>query len=591
MIRSATFPLPGEKQAVLFKWSIYYSGIPFFSELFHPSRLHYDMLRYFAIKDCIESKCPPGADPNDYMPYGYTGFLLLLSRLGILKSFFCRFPLASQQAAGAEGQPCSSRALTRRPSRPRSCCPTPRTATWSTGARAASRRAPRWTQRLVGRAGARPARAAGAAAAIGVGGQQHGMVALDAAGRWSGRRCCGTTCVRRRSSTELVGQLGGRQACAERDRERAGRVVHRDQAALAGRERARQRGPDARRAAAARLADLEAGRRRCRAPARPPTAVTRRAPATTRRASGEWLPGLLARGARPGPAGALPRRRRARRGGGAHRWRRAARPPAPATTWPPRSASAWADGDVVVSIGTSGTAFASADGPSADPSGAVAGFADATGRYLPLVCTINAARVLAVAAGLLGVDHDELADLALPRQPGAGGLTLLPYLDGERTPTGRDATGVLRGLTSTTRPGRTWPGPPSRRCCARWPTRSTRCSPGRAAAAGAADRRRGPRRGGPRGSRPAIFGVPVAVPAARRVRRARAPPGRRPGRCPGAPSRRGGRPRAAEYTGRAEPAVRQRHVGCGTTRRAGRPADRVTATREPRPTGRNASEH
>jgi hypothetical protein len=45
------------------------------------------MLRYFAIKDCIESKCPPGADPNDYMPYGYTGLLLLLSRLGILKSF------------------------------------------------------------------------------------------------------------------------------------------------------------------------------------------------------------------------------------------------------------------------------------------------------------------------------------------------------------------------------------------------------------------------------------------------------------------------------------------------------------------------
>ena len=65
----------------------YYTGIPFFLNCLTPLRIHYDMLRYFAIKDCIESKCPPGADPNDYMPYGYTGLLLLLSRLGILKSF------------------------------------------------------------------------------------------------------------------------------------------------------------------------------------------------------------------------------------------------------------------------------------------------------------------------------------------------------------------------------------------------------------------------------------------------------------------------------------------------------------------------
>jgi hypothetical protein len=45
------------------------------------------MLRYFAIKDCIESNCPPGADPKDYMPYGYTALLLVLSKLGILRSF------------------------------------------------------------------------------------------------------------------------------------------------------------------------------------------------------------------------------------------------------------------------------------------------------------------------------------------------------------------------------------------------------------------------------------------------------------------------------------------------------------------------
>ncbi len=109
-----------------------------------------------------------------------------------------------------------------------------------------------------------------------------------------------------------------------------------------------------------------------------------------------------------------------------------------------------AGGDVVVSIGTSGTAFATYPEPSADPTGQVCGFADATGAYLPLVCTINAARILGSVADLLGVDHDEFAALALSAPPGSGGLTLLPYLDGERTPNRPNATGVLRGLTSAT---------------------------------------------------------------------------------------------------------------------------------------------
>ncbi|HEY1919684.1 MAG TPA: xylulokinase [Streptosporangiaceae bacterium] len=106
------------------------------------------------------------------------------------------------------------------------------------------------------------------------------------------------------------------------------------------------------------------------------------------------------------------------------------------------------EGDVVVSIGTSGTAFAVTEAGAADPAGAVAGFADATGRFLPLVCTLNAARVLSVTNGLLGVDAAAGAELALAAEPGAGGLTLLPYLDGERTPNRPDATGVLTGLTT-----------------------------------------------------------------------------------------------------------------------------------------------
>jgi xylulokinase len=104
-------------------------------------------------------------------------------------------------------------------------------------------------------------------------------------------------------------------------------------------------------------------------------------------------------------------------------------------------------GDAVVSIGTSGTVFAVAEHPVTDPSGAVAGFADATGRYLPLVCTLNAARVLSAAADLLGVPLSTVDELALSAAPGAGGLTLLPYLDGERTPNLPAARGLLAGLT------------------------------------------------------------------------------------------------------------------------------------------------
>ncbi len=97
------------------------------------------------------------------------------------------------------------------------------------------------------------------------------------------------------------------------------------------------------------------------------------------------------------------------------------------------------EGDVVVSIGTSGTAYAVTTVPAADTSGAVAGFADATGRFLPLVATVNAARVMTLTARLLGTDTEGLSELALAAPPGAGGLTLLPYFDGERVaqPAGR----------------------------------------------------------------------------------------------------------------------------------------------------------
>jgi xylulokinase len=104
-------------------------------------------------------------------------------------------------------------------------------------------------------------------------------------------------------------------------------------------------------------------------------------------------------------------------------------------------------GDVVVSLGTSGTVFGVHTAPTTDPTGTVAGFADATGLFLPLVCTLNAARVLTAAAAMLGTDLAGLDRLAMSAEPGAGGLALLPYLDGERTPDLPDATGTLGGLT------------------------------------------------------------------------------------------------------------------------------------------------
>ena len=105
-------------------------------------------------------------------------------------------------------------------------------------------------------------------------------------------------------------------------------------------------------------------------------------------------------------------------------------------------------GDCVVSLGTSGVVSAVGDAASHDAAGLVAGFADATGRQLPLVCTLNGAPVLAAVARMLGVDFDEFDRLALSAQAGADGLTLVPYFDGERSPNLPEAAGALHGVTT-----------------------------------------------------------------------------------------------------------------------------------------------
>jgi len=107
-------------------------------------------------------------------------------------------------------------------------------------------------------------------------------------------------------------------------------------------------------------------------------------------------------------------------------------------------------GDVAMSLGTSGTIYSVSNTATADGTGAVAGFADAKGQFLPLVCTLNATKVTDTVARWLGVDAGGLAELALNAEPNADGPALIPYFDGERTPNLPDARGKFVGLTNDT---------------------------------------------------------------------------------------------------------------------------------------------
>ena len=215
-------------------------------------------------------------------------------------------------------------------------------------------------------------------------------------------------------------------------------------------------------------------------------------------------------------------------------------------------------GELVISIGTSGTAYAVTERAAADESGMVAGFADATGRFLPLIATVNAGLVLSAVAALTGTDLDGLSARALAAGPGAGGIAVLPYLDGERSPNRPDATGVLRGLTTRTAT------PANLARAAIEAVLATLAEAADLIAAQGASRERvlliggGARSEAARRLAPGILGVPVLVPApeeyvalgaARQAAWAlagTAEPPQWPRRL------------AEEYTGPAEPVVRQR---------------------------------
>lgn len=104
-------------------------------------------------------------------------------------------------------------------------------------------------------------------------------------------------------------------------------------------------------------------------------------------------------------------------------------------------------GVVTASFGTSGTIYAFARRPVVDPQGEIAAFCSSTGGWLPLLCTMNVTTVTEHVRALFGYDHAALDAAVGSATPGSGGLVLLPYLAGERTPNVPDGSGVLLGLT------------------------------------------------------------------------------------------------------------------------------------------------
>lgn len=105
-------------------------------------------------------------------------------------------------------------------------------------------------------------------------------------------------------------------------------------------------------------------------------------------------------------------------------------------------------GEVAMSLGTSGVVSTISNDPTQDITGYVCGFADATGRALPLACTLNASRVIDHFRNILGLSYEEFSSAALAAPPGAEGLIVIPYFAGERTPNFPTATGSLLGINS-----------------------------------------------------------------------------------------------------------------------------------------------
>ncbi len=107
-------------------------------------------------------------------------------------------------------------------------------------------------------------------------------------------------------------------------------------------------------------------------------------------------------------------------------------------------------GVVTVSLGTSGTIYAYSDFPVVDPQGEFAAFCDSTGGWMPLACTMNVTVATELVKRLFALNNEELEDLVDRAPLGAGGLILVPYFVGERTPNVPSGTGVYFGINEFT---------------------------------------------------------------------------------------------------------------------------------------------
>ena len=355
-------------------------------------------------------------------------------------------------------------------------------------------------------------------AAVAVGGQQHGMVCLDEDGAvvrpallWNDTRSA-------QAAADLVAELGGRRSWADA----VGSVPVASFTVTKLRWLAEHEPDNAAATAAVCLPHdwltwrLRAGSDRRRTwPTWSPTAATPAAPATgLRRHRG--VPARPARNAGFGRADvALPRvlgavrvGRAGRDGGqvlgpGRRRQRR-------------RRARGWAPGRATWSSRSARPGWPARSARSRPPTrpAIVAGFAVATGEHLPLVCTLNAARVLDATARLLGVDHDRLAELALSapagrRRAGAGAL---PRGRADAEPARRHRR-AARADAGDRAPRRTWPAPRSRACCAGSPTRVDALEEPASRCAGCSWSAAAPGRRRCRQIAPAVLGRPVVVPA------------------------------------------------------------------------------
>lgn len=110
-------------------------------------------------------------------------------------------------------------------------------------------------------------------------------------------------------------------------------------------------------------------------------------------------------------------------------------------------AGATGAGVAVASLGTSGTVFVRVDEPVCDRHGEIAPFCDSTGAWLPLGCTMNATVATEAMRECLGADLSRFEALVAEAPAGADGVLCLPFLTGERSPDLPAGTGALLGLT------------------------------------------------------------------------------------------------------------------------------------------------